>query len=101
MNVRLGWSGEVDPNIWRKVDVSVDETDLRRILIAAGLPETDLYTVPTSLVFILLENEAERLLLAQLTSRHGYPAEMARTRLAELATARTTALATLREHLRP
>jgi hypothetical protein len=39
MRVKQGWSGEIAPNQWAKVDLELEEEDLRRLLAAAGLPD--------------------------------------------------------------
>lgn len=75
MRVRTGWSGEIEPNVWVKVDVDLDETDLRRILITAKLAPELADILSTTVVFQLLEAEAECLIIAKLVARYGQPVE--------------------------
>lgn len=70
MKVRHGWSGEVKPNVWGKASVELEEDDLRRLLVQAGLPGD--HPVSVANAYQLLEVEAERLLTAKLISRYGY-----------------------------
>lgn len=79
MQVRVGWTGETEPNQWNKADVTVDEGDLDRLLAEAGVPGGLGGKLPTRLVFQLLQNEAEMLLMTRLMGQ-GYPAEKARAR---------------------
>ncbi len=85
MQVRVGWSGETEPNQWNKADVTVDEGDLDRLLNEAGLPGGLSGKLPTRLVFQLLQNEAEGLLMTRLMG-HGFPAERAQARIAAVNT---------------
>ena len=97
MQVRHGWSGETRPNGWDKTDVTVDEGDLARILITAGLPVEMSRSLSTTVAYQLLDIEAERLLIAKIT-RFGYPVEQAQQRLAELNAHRRAVLDKLSEH---
>ena len=99
MEVRQGWSGEFSPNRWGKLDVILDEGDLRRVLIAAGLGDIDPTAVPTTLAFQILDAESERLLLAKLISHFNYTGDEHRERLGALSAARTAALDRLKRHL--
>lgn len=76
----MGWSGETEPNQWNKADVTVDEGDLDRLLNEAGLPGGLGGKLPTKLVFQLLQNEAEMLLMTRLIG-HGYPQEQGNGRI--------------------
>jgi len=67
--VRHGWSGEVQPNVWAKIDITLEEEDLRRIL---GPGYRDLPGLTTAVAYQLLELECERLVMAKLVTRHGY-----------------------------
>lgn len=77
MHVRQGWSGEVKPNQWAKFDVELDEGDLQRLLLMAGIDTLSPAALPVSLAFQLLEVEAEFLVIAKLVARYEYPAEQA------------------------
>lgn len=83
MQVRVGWSGETEPSQWKKCDVTVDEGDLARVLAGAELPPELAGKLPTKLVFHLMQNEAEILLLMRLIGQ-GYPADKANARMAVL-----------------
>lgn len=74
MKVRHGWSGQVSssPDRWAKLDVELEEEDLRRILTQAGLPAELVHSLPTSVAFTLLEAEAEIMILFKLKSSYGY-----------------------------
>ncbi len=80
--MRTGWSGEVRPNVWIKVDA--DDTDIRRMLAEAGFAGADPAKVPTWLAFKLLDIETERLILAKMMARYGHDPEAGRARMAEL-----------------
>ena len=71
MNVLVGWSGEVTSGVWRKFDVCLDETDLHRILVDWGL-DVEPLKMKQSLVFQVLNNEAETFVCAKL-STYGVP----------------------------
>ena len=94
MFVRQGWTGEVRPGTWHKYDVSVDESDLVRLLIDNGLPG-DTY-VPFNTAYTLLEGQAERLMLIKLVTRQDYPRDEAVTKINTLNETKTTLLDTLR-----
>jgi hypothetical protein len=81
VQIRQGWSGQVatNPDRWAKFDVSLDETDLTRLLLAAQIPVERLSAVPPRLVFQLLEIEAEILVYAKLVTRYGCPPQNAKT----------------------
>ncbi len=86
MQVRQGWSGEVEPNRWAKFDVELDENDLRRLFIEAGIDfVTDLTTAEA---FQLLETEAERLVIVKLITRYNYPQAEGSVKLQRLPAAR-------------
>lgn len=84
MRVRLGWSGETEPNKWAKVDVELEEEDLRRMVMSHGIDVSVLDRVPVPLIYALLETEAESNLLLRLARQHGYPKDKAKERLSEL-----------------
>lgn len=83
MQVRLGWTGEIEPNRWSKVDITVDEGDLTRLLDQAEVAADVQARLPTKIVFQLLQNEAETLLLGKLV-QEGYPADKAKERRSKL-----------------
>lgn len=86
MRIGHGWSGEIATNRWVKLKVELDENDLIRLLREAGLSsETQLRTVDA---FRLLDAEAERLLLAKMIERYGYPEEQGRQQIADLLSAK-------------
>lgn len=103
MRIRQGWSGQVsaNPDRWAKVDVELEEEDLRRLLhgLYAGPADLDqfLKACPTGLVFALLEAEAEILVMIKLMARHGYPADEGRAKLTALRTAKAGILAKIKE----
>lgn len=81
MRVRMGWSGETETGQWQKADVELDEDDVTRLLLEHELP-TDIRTrLPAKLVFQLLQNAAEALLLTRLVAV-GYPTGKAAARIA-------------------
>ncbi len=88
MKVRQGWSGEVEPNRWAKFDIEVDEIDLIRILVEAGIPVEVGVDLPTATVFQILENEAERLVLVKLITRYNYPQAEGAAKVQKLAATR-------------
>jgi hypothetical protein len=83
VRVRHGWSGEIKPNQWAKLDIELEEDDLRRLLLAAKVPVDDV-TVLLPAAYQLLEAEAEILLYATLMTRYEFPEAEARTRIADL-----------------
>jgi hypothetical protein len=95
VKLRQGWSGEVGGGRWAKFDLSLDETDLRRLLVDAGI-DVDPVELPLTLAFRLLEAEAETLVLAKLVSRYGMDGSTAATRISELSAAKTQALQQIR-----
>ncbi len=97
VKVMLGWSGETD-NVWRKVDVTVDDTDLVRMLNEWDIEVSDL-TVSTKATFQLLQNEAETLLLKKLLD-YGYPEGTARPRMDKLQTQNHAILTALGDKVR-
>ncbi len=80
--MRTGWSGEVEPNTWIKIDA--DDTDIRRLLVEAGYAGADPALVPTWLAFKLLDIETERMILAKMMTRYGHDRAKGQARLAEL-----------------
>lgn len=83
MQVRLGWSGEIEPNVWRKADVTMDDFDLDRLLTQAGLPSFDTGALSTKVCFQLLQAEAELLLMGKLMNL-GYPKAKASAKILQL-----------------
>ncbi len=79
----LGWSGETENNVWRKTDVSLDETDLARLLREAELPEDMPGKLSTKLAHMLLDAESEILLTGKMVS-FGYPEDAAQARIKTL-----------------
>lgn len=91
MQVRNGWTGEVTPGRWSKVDVTADESDLRRVLIEAGLSLDLTASMTTAQVWTILDAEAERFVLLALVAREGYPLAEAKPKI-EAASARKAAV---------
>lgn len=83
MHIRLGWSGETNSNTWQKADVSLAQEDLLRLLAENNLPPELAERLPTRVLFQLLQNECEFLLLNKLKS-YGYPTEQAAAKQADL-----------------
>ncbi len=83
MHIRMGWSGETSANIWQRVDVQLDQEDLIRILRENDLPTELAERLPTRVLFQLVQNEAEFLLLSKLKTL-GFPAEQFMDRQGEL-----------------
>lgn len=83
VRVHQGWSGEIDGNVWRKVDVELEEPDLIRLLHEHRIPAEVSERLPARVAFDLLHNEAEALLLQKLT-QFGYPLDKAAARIAAL-----------------
>lgn len=79
----LGWSGEIESNVWRKTDVTLNETDLARLLREADIDPTIADKLPGSVVHLLLDNAGEVLLTRKLMQL-GYPAEAGTERVAQL-----------------
>lgn len=100
VRVRVGWSGETTSNIWQKVDVELEEEDLRRVINTAKLPEDLLSRLPAKICYQLLQNEAETMLLTKLLG-FGYPQEKASSRIAELSGSSTDILTAIRAQLAP
>lgn len=95
MEVKHGWTGEVLSGTWRKVDVTVNDLDLLRVLVGAGI-EIAPERVPLSIAWQILDAEAERFILVKLVRAHGYPQEQAKPRLIELAQTLSDLLAKVR-----
>lgn len=85
MKVKLGWSGEIESNVWRKADIALDEADLARMLREAEIDPTTAYKLPNALVHVLLDNAGEILLTRKLMQL-GYPAEPGNERVSTLET---------------
>lgn len=98
VQVRTGWSGEVEPNVWRKVDVELEEEDLHRLMLEHSLPEYFHERLPVVVAFELLQAHSEILLLRKLTTL-GYPADKATARIRELAEAMATVIAQAQQKL--
>lgn len=92
MRVTQGWSGEVETSRWAKFSVSVDETDLNRMIVEARVIKNEtiaftdelLRSLPVSLVFQLLAAEAEKCVLAKLTTSYGMSKEKTVARISQL-----------------
>lgn len=82
MRVRHGWSGEISKNQWVKLNVELEEDDLRRILVPLDINPA---TLPVAVAYQLLDIEAELALTHKLT-KYGMKAE---ARVGELHEART------------
>jgi hypothetical protein len=95
MRVRHGWSSEVAPNKWAKVDVELEEEDLRRLLHAAALT-SQLDIIPVHLAFSLLAVEAEALLTTKLITSYGMKDD---GRLAQLSGIKAEVYARVRDAL--
>jgi len=67
MRVMMGWSGEVSNNVWRKLEVDVDETDYQRMLAEVGISVEA--QIPTNWKFLLMEAKATELVASELMSR--------------------------------
>lgn len=91
MRVRQGWSGEVKPNQWVKFDVELDEEDLRRLL-AADDRWTEDTKISLGLAYMLLENEAERLVTTKLVSRWNFDFKAGQIKTKQLAERRAELL---------
>lgn len=102
MQVRVGWSGEIGNNVWRKADVELDEIDLYRMLseaeVVSGDGESDtrvMNQISTKVAFQLLQAEAETVLLSKLVSM-GYEVTKANERIAKFQAQNEHVLAALR-----
>ncbi len=80
VKVRLGWSGEVESNVWRKADVTLDETDLERMLRQADMDPSVADRLNNTIAHMLLDNAGEILLTRKLMQL-GYPAEAGTERI--------------------
>ena len=83
VRVRMGWSGEVESNVWQKLDVELEQDDLIRLFREHDLPDGLHERLPTKVCYQLVQNECELLLLTRLKAL-GYPAERANNRMAVL-----------------
>ena len=98
MRVRMGWSGETQPNTWQKLDVELEQEDLERIFRENDLPEGLHDRLPTKVCFTLVNNEAEALLLNKLRSL-GYPVDKANARMAVLLGSTNEIVTTIKDKL--
>ncbi len=80
--MKLGWSGEVERNRWRKMDVTLGEVDLERLLLEFTVPTS--HQPDTTQAFRLLTYEAERLLTAKLVDAFGMSPADGKHRMARL-----------------
>ena len=97
MQVRQGWSGEVAANVWAKISIELDEGDLRRLLVEEGGFAPDVVEqVPVATAYLLLDAEAERLVVAKLVATYGFPVEEGRVKMVELNRRKVAALEGLR-----
>jgi hypothetical protein len=83
MYVKRGWSGETSSNVWQKVDVALDESDLSRLLRENELPDGLAERLPVKVCEALLSHEAEILMLRRLIPL-GFPQEEANARVGHL-----------------
>lgn len=83
VRVRMGWSGETQPNTWQKIDIELEEEDLQRLMRENDLPDDLQYRLPTKVCYQLLQNEAEVMLLNKMKF-YGYPLDKATARTAVL-----------------
>jgi hypothetical protein len=98
MQIKRGWSGETETNVWRKVDIVLDESDLNRLLRENDLPDELAERLPVKVCEALLHNEAETLVLMRLT-RFGLPQDEANAQIARLITATRAIVAEIKEKL--
>ncbi len=84
MKVHHGWSGEFSSGKWAKFDVELDETDLMRMLHEADIDMTHPHLVKERHAFMLLQAEAEVLLLLKMMSAFSYPEKQGRARIEEI-----------------
>lgn len=96
----MGWSGETQTNVWQKVNVELEQEDLLRLLVEYQIPEELVTRLPTKLLFQLLQNEAECLLLNKLRTL-GYPLDKANARMAVLLGQTNEIVAAVRDQLVP
>jgi hypothetical protein len=66
MEVKIGWSKEVEDSEWTRIDVAVDEVDLNSMFVDAELGELVGLPINAGLKFLLLKVEAERLILSHV-----------------------------------
>lgn len=99
MYVRIGWSGETGSGQWSKTDVAVDETDLVRLLTAAGLPADCVLTARQA--YVLLDGECDQLLLAKLATSYGMNPTEARERIAAARARQAPVIEQLRQQVQP
>jgi hypothetical protein len=100
MRVRMGWSGETEPNTWQKVDIELEEQDLLRMMQQNDLPAGIQDRLPTKVCYRLLQNEAEMMLLDKLQTV-GYPPDKAAPRLAALITMNNQIVDSIKKMLTP
>lgn len=84
MRVGQGWSGEVKPNVWAKVNIELDDSDIQRVLNEENLHNLAVTDVPTDLAYQLLDILAERYVMAKLIHSHGFDPEKGMGRMMEL-----------------
>jgi hypothetical protein len=103
MIVMAGWSGEMASGQWSKVDITLDEVDLMRLLVERTGSENgssdpwgadpDLTQAKTVDVFTALSSEAERLKEATVFQRfESYRTDAVRATIAALTEKRNAAL---------
>lgn len=77
MQIKSGWSGELSSGRWAKVDIDLDETDVRRLLVEHDIDiEPD--RIPSRYIYTLLTCEAEFLMQVTLSTRHGQASDTER-----------------------
>ncbi len=94
----LGWSGEVESNVWRKADITMDEGDLIRLLRDADLPEEIAPKLSLQVAHLLLDTQVEMALTYKLRS-FGYPAEVADARMNVLKGQQQTLISGIRDQV--
>lgn len=100
MRVRVGWSGETESNVWQKADVELDGEDFARLLRENDLRPDLAGSLPSRIVFQLMQNEAEAMLLIRLRGL-GYPPEKAISRIADLTESNLSIVHAIKNQLAP
>lgn len=95
MRIRHGWSGEYQSNHWGKLDVSLGEEDVFRLLEEAGI-DAATADLTTTEAYVLLNSEAQRLLIAGMMERYEYPAQQGKDEIALHSTHRKSVLDTVK-----
>lgn len=80
--MKVGWSAEVKPDEWIKIDL--DESDLQSLLYTAGFPLDQRALVAPRLAYQLLDVEAQRLVMVKLGLDYGHDVNQVKARVEEL-----------------